>query len=131
MRGRNITVDFLLKLIVVVAIFFTLKVTFAGTRGPYLILAFAMNYLVTCELGKTFLWGIKRMEVKIVLGLEMTVNFVSNIVVIMLLLFLHLIVHELFESLALDFVVTLWKHLLKVVKHPRQFDCFKKCTIVD
>ena len=61
----------------------------------------------------------------------MTVNFVSNIVVIMLLLFLHLIVHELFESLALDFVVTLWKHLLKVVKHPRQFDCFKKCTIVD
>ena len=95
-----------------------------------MVLALTVNYFIACELGKTFLWSVKGMKVKIFLWFEMSVNFFYYFVV-KLLLFLELILHLLFESLALGFIVTFWKHFLKLVKNSGQLDCFKKCTIND
>jgi hypothetical protein len=95
-----------------------------------LVLVFTVNYFIACELGKTFLWSVKGMKVKIFLWFVMSVNFLYYVVV-KLILFLELILHLLFESLAHGFIVTFWKHLLKLVKNSRQLDCFKKCTIND
>lgn len=85
MWGRNITVDLFFELIVFETIFFAVEVPFAGTRGSYLVFVLTMNYFIACELGNTFLWGVKGMKVKIVLGFVMSVNFFLTIVVIMLL----------------------------------------------
>lgn len=72
-----------------------------------MVLVFTVNYFIACELGKTFLWSVKGMKVKIFLWFEMSVNFLYYVVV-KLILFLELILHLLFESLAHGFIVTFW-----------------------
>lgn len=72
-----------------------------------MVLVFTVNYFIACELGKTFLWSVKGMKVKIFLWFEMSVNFLYYVVV-KLLLFLELILRLLFESLAHGFIVTFW-----------------------